>query len=232
MEYKPYKIQSLTFPVDDTFIVTAAPVETPISPYKPGQYCEIRLPRQSNEEPHYFSFVSIPGSDTLEFCIRIYGEWTKNFSQLKAGDEIFLSEPKGTFFWEPAITNVAFLVGGIGVAPVISILKSALENKIKLKGTFLYGNRTPEVIMYKDELEKIIKEMPDIKVVHIFSHLPDGHPWQGYRGFITEEIIQKEVDLSSEPTFFIVGPPIFVTKMTSLLEELKVPKSNIKFEQT
>jgi ferredoxin-NADP reductase len=97
--------------------------------------------------------------------------------------------------------------------------------------TLLYGNRTPESMMFKEELQQLVQVMPNFKVIHIFSDLPEDHVWAGDRGFITKEIISREVDMRVAPTFFIIGPPIFISLMRQHLAELDVKEWQIKQEK-
>lgn len=68
------------------------------------------------------------------------------------------------------------------------------------------------------------------RIVHIFSHLLPNDPWQGYRGLVTSDVLQKEVDFYIEPTFFVIGPPIFIEKMDAILKDYNVQDHKIKHE--
>jgi len=141
-------------------------------------------------------------NDYLEFCIKEYGHWTKELSQIEIGATLYISNPQGSFVWDKTYTNVVFLLGGIGISPIMSMLRFLKDTKQDQSLTLLYGNRTVETIAYKDELETLKKYFTYYNVVHIFSHLPQDHPWNGYRGFITSDILRTEVNFERKPTFF------------------------------
>lgn len=233
MNYHSYRLLSKSQTAEDTFIYRFSPDSTSPLLFKPGQYVFITNPQSENPlEPHPFSIASSPlQTDYLEFCIKTYGDWTKELEQSKEGQTFLLSDPQGNFTWDSSILHTVFLLGGIGISPIISMLRFMLDMKLHPKSLIMmYGNRTPDTVAYRKELEEIQNLLPMLKIVDIYSHLPDNHPWTGYKGFITQEIIEKEVNLTLKPTFFYIGPPIFIEKMDSLLDQLSVPQEKRRKE--
>lgn len=218
----------------DTFILQVKPKKiVPITPFAPGQYIKMKNPKDAKpDEEHAFSIASSSNNTAyLEFYIRAYGDWTKKFMQQHIGDIVQIAGPFGDFIWDNTTDrNAAFLVGGVGISPIISMLRFINEEKYQGNYTLIYGNRTPQTIAYKDELEHLEKELEKLRIVHIFSELKQDDPWKGYRGFVTKEVLEKEIDFLSKPTFFIIGPPIFIHKMTDLLKACNVPTKKIKKE--
>ena len=219
--------------VDNAFILNLAPVEEKeVFPFLPGQYCFLQNPKAKElEDLRPFSIASNPEQKRqLEFCIKIYGEWTQTFSKIESGEHLFVSEPQGKFFWDDAISSAVFLVGGLGISPIMAMLRHIAVVGKNPQLTLLYGNRTPETVIYKGELEALQNKLSNFRIVHIFSHLSEIDPWKGHRGFINGEIIRQEADLDKEPTFFIIGPPIFIDKMNQTLKELGVKPEHIRQE--
>ncbi len=231
MNYIPYVISDKKQILPDTFIYKVKPKTGILLHFLSGQYVFLKNPDSMNpEEPHPFSIASSPSSkDYVEFCIKIYGDWTREFSQKEIGSTIEVSEAQGNFVWEKGIKHAAFLLGGIGISPIISIVRSLNKSRDIVHLTMLYGNRTPDTIAYENELETLAKTLP-LKIIHIFSDINNEHKTKGYHGFITQDILQKEINFSENPTFFVVGPPIFVEKMLGILPGLGVQKENIKIE--
>lgn len=228
-----YKIVEKIFGPDNSFVIKAKPIKKgSVFRFDAGQYCFLQNPYAPNpHELRPFSIASSPQTkDYLEFCIKIYGDWTFSFSKIKKEDTLVIEGPHGAFIWDRKIEHAVFLVGGLGITPIISILRYLSEKKYTPQITLIYGNRDSNKVVYYDELAEINKKIPSMKIVHIFSHLPKNSSWTGYKGFITEDIIKKEGNLLSTPTFFIVGPPIFLAKMDVLLANLEVKKDNIKKE--
>lgn len=212
----------------DTFILRLSPKNEQFD-FKPGQHALLSNPIQQGVfRP--FSMASSPlNKKYLEFCIKTYGQWTGKLVNLPIGSRILVSEPKGKFIWDDDLTNAVFLTGGIGISPVMSILRYIHETGQKPNLTLLYGNRTPTAAAYRDELEELKGKIP-LRVVDIYSDILENDPWNGHRGFITKDILQKEIDFSEKPVFFIVGPSIFIEKMEKALANLGVAKETIKKE--
>lgn len=227
MSFQKYVISDLKQLMSDIFILRVKPQESAeIFSFQPGQFCEL-----TNGESHPFSIASSPSSkDHLEFCFRTYGEWTTNLSKRKIGELIGINGPLGKFILHEEDENIVFLVGGIGIAPIISMLRFIADQKRKVKIVLIYGSRTPDAIVYKNEIEELISQINDFKVIHILSDIEPEESWPGYRGFVTKEILQKEIDFSVNPAFYLSGPPIFVEKMNALLKECSVNTNQIRQE--
>ncbi|MGH7204289.1 MAG: FAD-dependent oxidoreductase [Candidatus Levyibacteriota bacterium] len=232
MTYHPYTIQDKQFETEGTYIYTLKPEKGEIFSFKPGQYVFIKDPAFSDpDETHPFSIASSPlHKDSLEFCIKIYGDWTQSLSEKEVGSELLVSEPQGTFVWENNLPYAVFLLGGIGISPIMSMLRTVVWENQTSEITILYGNRTPETIAYEKELRELSERLLKLKVVHVFSDISNDHPWDGYRGFLTKDILEKEVDFDRKPLFYFIGPPIFIDKMSILLQELHVNDTHIKTE--
>ncbi|MBI4067660.1 FAD-dependent oxidoreductase [Candidatus Gottesmanbacteria bacterium] len=233
MNFEKYIISSLDYKDEDTFILQIKPMEGKDIPhFTPGQFAILKYDSiASAPRTHSFSIASSPNTrNYLEFCVKIYGSWTKILGQKKTGETIELSGPYGRFTYEIDIKEAIFLAGGIGIAPIMSMLRFIQETQPNILFYLFYGNRTTQTILYKDEIENILSHFPNSQMIHILSHLKDSDPWEGYRGFITPEIIQKEAKNMTDPTYFICGPPIFVQKMKDILNTQKVNPQNIKQE--
>jgi len=234
MKYYPSVILSKKYEVEGTFIFRCAlKRDNNALSYLPGQYVYLANPTYKNPwEAHPFSIASSPTQKKyLEFCIKVYGPWTQELSKKKIGDSLYISQNTGNFIWNSDISHAAFLLGGIGISPIMSMLRFIAEsNKQPSSITMLYGNRTPDTIAYKRELELLQDIIQNFNILHIFSDLSGNHSGQGYHGFITEDIIKKEINLRKKPTFFMVGPPIFLQKMKSILQDLTIRKDKIKSE--
>lgn len=192
--------------------------------FQSGQYVFIKNPKfVEPEETHPFSIASSPLQEDLEFCIKRYGDWTTNIQKLNIGDSLFISEPQGNFIWNDAVTHAVFLLGGIGISPIMSMIRFIAQKKIQPRSLIiLYGNRNPESVVYRKELDELKNLIPNLTIIDIYSDLNNDSSWMGYHGFITKVIVEKEVNLNLNSTFYYIGPPIFIEKMDRLLDELHI----------
>ena len=143
------------------------------------------------------------------------------FENVKVGDELQGALPFGFFYYEPMRDSkeLVALAGGSGITPFHSMAKEIAYGKLKgVRLTILYGSVKANDIVLKDELKKIEADCPDVKVVHVLSDEPD---WDGEKGFITREIIEKY----STPncTYMFCGPLPMFRFVKKALDEMGVP---------
>ncbi len=120
------------------------------------------------------------------------------------------------------------LAGGIGITPFRSIIKDSVDKKRALNFILLYGNHREEDIIFKDEFDYIQSSIHNLKVVHVLLESPES--WSGNTGFIDSKIIQTEIPDHNERQFFVCGPPQMIEIMEKILQELNIPKEQIKTE--
>ncbi len=231
--YKTYRVIHNQKEAEDTHVIRVKPEKQDFFSFLPGQYVFIKNPQYTKnpEEPHPFSIASSPQNpDYLEFCIKTYGDWTQQIADLPLDSLLYISKPQGQFVWDNSVSYAVFLLGGIGIAPVMSMLRTIQDTKQNPRLTLLYGNRTPATKAYAQELENLKKQLPALSLIDVYSDLESSDPFKGYRGFITADILQREVEFDQKPTFFIIGPPIFIQKMKEILFDFSIPSEYIKEE--
>jgi|SRR3989344_2341823 len=225
-----YRVAYIHFVTSDIFIFRVKPMDSKrVFSFQPGQYVEIVNPRALSFYHHYFSVASSPtSSEYLEFCIRVTGPWTLELAKIKKGEHLFISDPKGSFFLKEGIMKPAFLAGGVGVAPFISMIRSIREQQLPIHGILLYCARNSNNTPYADELAEISKNR--LRVVYVFEHEKGGNKSKSYHGLLTKDILRKEIRLHTFPTFFISGPQVFTRYASSLVSELGVREHYIRKE--
>jgi sulfhydrogenase subunit gamma (sulfur reductase) len=174
--------------------------------FKPGQFVELTV-FGLGEAP--FSIPSSPNNKgNFELCIRKVGNVTNALHRMSAGDKVGIRGPfgKGYFPYEKMKNhNVVIIAGGIGMAPVRSIIKYILEDRDSYKDLILiYGCINPENILYKDEIKEWEKRK-DIDLMTTVDN-PDEN-WEGRVGVCTNFI--PELECPAEDTYIVVcGPPV------------------------
>jgi len=197
--------------------------------FKAGQFMQVSIIAGGKEEGKYFT-ISSPPSETrfIEFTKRItQSPFSQALDRMAPGDRVKISMPMGRFTLERAGGNrIAFLSGGIGITPIISICRFAAHEQMDLDVVLLYGNRTQGDIPFKDELDELTRAIPRLRVVHVLESPPEG--WQGYTGYITKETVVSEIPDYRDRIFFVCGPPGMVAALTGILEKgLALPREQI-----
>jgi NAD(P)H-flavin reductase len=153
----------------------------------------------------------------LQFSILRMGRVTSAIHELKPGDLLGLRGPYGNSFplqrWKGK--NLIFIGGGIGLAPIWSILQTARRTQADYGDlTLLYGARTSADIVYKDELQELKKEM----TVHLSVDQEEPN-WEEFVGFVPVNLLDKKP--SPENAIAITcGPPIMIKFVIANLEAL------------
>ena len=201
--------------------------------FVPGQFLQLIFDeenRDNKELNKYLSFSSLPSKNYLEVTKRISDS---NFSQrlknLKIGDELLLKAPLGNCVFNPEYEKIGFLIGGIGITPVISIIGYIVDEKLNTDAILLYSNRREEDIAFKGELDHWRSVNYNIKVFYTVTDCPPKDS-RCIFGRINKELISQNAPDFRERIFFIFGPPKMVNAMNNLCLELGCPKENIKTE--
>jgi len=198
----------------------------------PGQYCMWSLGDKVDAVKKPFTISNIPQDDHLEFTIKIVGDFTKEIDKLKEDEEVLISEAKGKSFNfdKDNKKEIVYIAGGSGITPFIPAIRYIVREKLPHKVMLLFGNKTEDDIIYRDELEDIDKDNENIAIINILSEPKedDENSWEGETGFIDKDIILKYVKDIMDKRWMICGPVIMNQKVKEILLSLGIPKEDIK----
>ncbi|NLE73093.1 MAG: FAD-dependent oxidoreductase [Actinobacteria bacterium] len=191
--------------------------------YSAGQWFTITIPSPSGPLKKPFTYSSSPTEPFLQLTTRLSGSDFKNaLDSLTPGAPVDMQGVFGNFTLKPGLTKLAFLAGGIGVTPIRSILRYLTDTGGGgLEIVVFYGNLDEDNIPFKGEFDEFEQKLPGVRVVHVLSQPADD--WAGYKGFITAEVIGRELGDAAAWTFYTSGPPPMVAAMRTALETLAVP---------
>lgn len=167
------------------------------------------------------SMISISSSplvkDYLQFSVLKMGRVTTALHEKQVGDIIGIRGPYGNSFpiedWKGK--NLIFIGGGIGLAPIWSVLKTTLDKKKDYGNlTLFYGARTSNDIVYKEELEEIKGQM----TVHLSIDVEEAD-WEEYVGFVPLNILDKKPSPKNAISI-TCGPPIMIKFVIQNLQAL------------
>jgi ferredoxin-NADP reductase len=198
--------------------------------YKPGQFLFVTIKADGKELSKHFSFSSSPTEKTrIEFTKKLSdSDFSSALKALKIGDWARIDAPYGKFTFEGEHEKIGLLAGGIGITPFKSICRYCTDMRLDTKVTLLYGNRTENDIAFRKELETMQQQNKNLKVVFTLNEA--SGEWKGATGLITTEMIKKEIPDYKETVFYTCGPPAMVQIMEKLVEQLDLPKTQLKRE--
>lgn len=134
--------------------------------------------------------------------------------------------PLGSFTLPREKQKLGFVSGGIGITPLRSMLRYIADTKQAWDIVLLCGNARAEDIVFREELDDISQTTTGLRIVHVLENPPNG--WEGYRGFINQDIVVENIPDYAERLFFISGPPRMVTQLEDQLLRLNIPPSQLR----
>ncbi|MDF1536324.1 MAG: hypothetical protein P1S46_07465 [bacterium] len=198
--------------------------------FKPGQWGYFTVQGEDGGISRTLSFSSSPTEPYLEFTKRIsQSDFSQVVVKLSRGDKVTFRGPMGNLIYEGGLDRATFIAGGIGITPIRSILKHAVDKGVTGEKYLLYGNLDVEETAFAGEIEQWEKADPGLTVVHVLQNPPEG--WTGFTGFINSRVIRESVPDIPGQTFYVSGPPPMVRAVTGALEELGIRKERVVTEE-
>lgn len=203
--------------------------------FRAGQFAEFALidPPETDGKGNSraFSLVQAPYEAELVAATRMRDTAFKRVLRgLPAGSEVKLDGPYGDFtLHKTESTPAVFIIGGIGVTPVRSMIAQATHDKTGHKITLLHASRTPADLPFKTDFERLARENSNFSYAMTVES-PTGD-WQGGRGRVDSEMVKKYVSDLSKPIYYLSGPQGMVKAIRKLLVDLKINEDNIRTEE-
>ena len=205
----------------------------PVAYFRAGQYLSLKLAIDGSAVSRPYSISSSP-KDALAGVVSVTirsnpGGFAAGYmlEEFKEGDEVLSSGPQGNFYYEELRDpkNIVALAGGSGITPFLSMAQAIADGTEDFDLTILFGSRTKEQILFKDELDALAEKCDKIHVVHVLS----DEEAEGFeQGFITADLIKK---YAKEPySVFVCGPEAMYRFLKGELDKLGLPKKNIRCE--
>lgn len=200
--------------------------------FVPGQYMEWTLPHGGTDNRgnrRYFSIASAP-SEELMIAVKFYdpsSSYKKALINLDNRKKVIASSLLGDFVL-PKNKDIplAFIAGGVGIAPFRSIIQDIADKKKHVNIILLFANRTKEDIVFEDLLEgargfgvNTIYTLTDTASIPLV--------WNGEKGRINPEMIEKIIPDYASRIFYISGPQPMVKSYQTVLRSLEIKEENI-----
>ncbi|NZA28275.1 ferric reductase-like transmembrane domain-containing protein [Luteimonas sp. SJ-92] len=200
--------------------------------YQPGQFAWVTLrasPFAMREHP--FSISSSPTRPgRLEFTIKALGDFTATIGGIRPGETAWVDGPYGTFGTDhhPEARGYVFIAGGVGIAPIISMLRACADRGETRPLWLFYGNRRWDRVVFREELDALAGRL-DLRIVHVLGDPPDG--WEGERGYIDRAVLERHLPARGEELHhFVCGPQPMIQLAERSLRALDVPASRVHSE--
>jgi nitric oxide dioxygenase len=213
----------------------------PIAEFNPGQYVSVKMeiPGEENTHIRQYSLSDAPGKE--HYRISVKKEAGLNSPDgivsvylhegVKTGDVLYLSVPVGDFYLDTESKKPAVLIsGGVGLTPMVSMLKTAAEKQPEREMTFIHAAINGQTHALKDEVKKVAEDAENISTYFVYEKpLKDDFGYD-QTGYIDEAWLRKVLPLNKEAEYYFCGPVPFMKAINHALQELNIKKENIHFE--
>ncbi|MBK7476965.1 MAG: ferredoxin--NADP reductase [Haliscomenobacter sp.] len=222
--------------------------------YKPGQYLTLRLTLNGKEVRRAYSMCSSPAEADMAITVkRVKNGLVSNYlnDQVKPGQTLDVLPPQGRFTpaIDPGSRKIYYLFGaGSGITPLMSILKTILEEEPQSAVYLLYGNRNESSILFREELSALQQRYAgQLSVVHTLSQplrekskgigglfSKGTTQWEGKTGRIdaamVRDFLKGHPKTAKEGLYLVCGPGGMIQTVTTTLEAEGIPKNQILAE--
>ena len=162
----------------------------------------------------------------------------------KPGDKVTISGPFGEFFINHSDSEMLYVGGGAGMAPMRSHLYQLFRTlKTGRKVTFWYGGRSKRELFYLDHFRALEKDFPNFKFYVALSEPLDEDNWtvkkdlesegDGFLGFIHQCVIDFYLSKHDSPEdieVYFCGPPMMNLALEKMADDFGIPPENVRFD--
>jgi predicted ferric reductase len=207
---KSFVVKDIKPEPGDVMTVTMEPDGHEGFKFSPGQFAWMtawKTPFSDTEHP--FSIASSSEkAGSVQMSIKKFGEFTTKIRSLKAGERVYLDGPYGAFNLDrfPTAEKLVFIPGGIGVTPIMSMLRTMADREDTRPILLFYCNREWETLAFSEEIKELESRL-NLTTIYTIEKPPQK--WDGESGFLNRDILNKHtpVDWISDGTdVFLCGP--------------------------
>ena len=199
--------------------------------FQPGQFVMVRAEVEGKPLIRCYSLSSSPSTIThLEISVRRQGRMSGYLhANARAGMTLGLSDAGGKFVYPPGDAPIVLLAGGIGITPLLSMLRHALETEPGRPVTLLLSAKSEDHVPFRGVLAALARRHPQFRLAITLSGVcPRG----GYfSGRIDRALITRVVARVTEAVYLICGPAAMIEEMRSVLASLGVAAGQVHFER-
>lgn len=229
---RPWRIERNTAERGDARTLTLTPDGHEGMRFAPGQFGWLTVDRSPFAiTAHPFSFSSsAEDHGRVRVTIKSLGDFTSTIGDIAPGSRAFLDGPHGVFTPDrnegPGFVLIA---GGIGITPMISILRTMADRGDRRPFLLIYAVRTTGEQTFDEEIAGVAGRL-DLTVVPVPQDPPPG--WRGESGFVDRALLQRHLpDRHQHRQYFVCGPAPMVTAVEDALAALDIPADRVHTER-
>jgi len=235
MKLHPYEVESVKPERGNAWTIRLKPIGHAGARFCPGQFAWLTVERSPFADlEHPFSYSSSAAQPHApSFTIKAAGDFTSKIPELSEGTRVYVDGPFGAFSMErrPSSDTFVFIAGGIGITPMMSMLRTMRDQRDPRDCTLIYASRSLDDMTFREELEQLERALS--LQLHLVPTIPENG-WTGLSGRIDAamlEIILPRQCRGGECEIYICGPPPMMDAIEESLVEMGVPLRCIHTER-
>lgn len=228
---RPHTVASVEMAGRDAVELMLTPQSRTLA-HAPGQYAYLRFGSKAvSREEHPFTIASAPGEDGLRFTIRCAGDFTSLLPRVEPGETVWVDAPYGQFSYltAPWARRLVFIAGGVGITPMLSMLRHMAAGGERRETILLWSNRAAEDVVHREELIAIAEKLPHCTIVHTLSR--GMAEWAASGRLDTDKLRVHVGDWRPNTAAFVCGPSSMMEQVVAELRKLGFPGHAIFTEE-
>jgi ferredoxin-NADP reductase len=201
-----------------------------------GQAVSLELiepPAGDGQGQRTLSLVSAPFESTLLLATRMRDSpFKRALKALPDGARIKLDGPFGELALDGDARPAAFIAGGIGITPFVSMLRQAARDRSPRRLRLLYSNRRPEDAAFLAELQELERRNGNFRLLATMTDMPNSaRKWDGETRLVDARLLQRLAGDLAAPIYYVVGPPAMVEATKQTLKAAGVAAADVRTEE-
>ncbi|MFV3381079.1 benzoate 1,2-dioxygenase electron transfer component BenC [Pseudomonas sp. NY15354] len=196
--------------------------------FLPGQYVNLKVP--GSEQTRAYSFSSLQKDGEVSFLIRnVPGGLMSSFLTrlAKAGDQMTLAGPLGSFYLRAIQRPLLLLAGGTGLAPFTAMLEKVAEQGSEHPLHLIYGVTNDFDLVELDRLQALAARIPNFTFSACVANPDSQYP---HKGYVTQHIEPRHLN-DGDVDVYLCGPPPMVEAVSQYIREQGITPANFYYEK-
>jgi ferredoxin-NADP reductase len=181
-----------------------------------------------------FTIASAPHEAELMIATRMRDSTFKNYLKVApAGTPVRIDGPNGEMvLHDDSARPAAFLAGGIGITPFLSMARHASRQRLPHRIHLFYSNRRPEDAAFLAELRDLEKVNPNYHLIATMAEAEkSAQRWSGETGFIRRDMLERHLVDTASPVYYFAGPPAMAMAMQEMLQGMGIGEDAMRYEE-
>ena len=230
---KPLHIAAVEDAAADAVCLKMVTDDPHLPAYLPGQFGFITLLSEAvSSEEHPFTIASSPTeADGLEIIVRTAGDWTAELRRLQPQDRVYLDGPYGLFSHLRVAQQkeIILIAGGIGITPMLSMLRYMADHNDPRKITLIWSNQTPDHIVLPHVFEKLAAQLKELRILHVMTRAAE---YTGEQGRLDRPMLERLLsECGRTAAVFVCGPDQMMKAVRSFLVSLGFDRRRVFMER-